>query len=132
MGKIKDRNSKDLTEAEEIKKRWQEYTEKLYRKGLIDMDNHYSVVTHLKPNILKHGIKWALESIAMIKVKVMEFQWNYLKILKDDVVKLLHPIFQQIWKTQQGPQDWKVTVFISIPKKGNSKQYSNYHTIVLI
>ena len=129
---IKDRNSMDLTEAEDIKKRWQEYTEELYKKDLHDPDNHTGVITHLETDILEYEVKWALESITMNKasggdgVSVELFQ-----ILKDDVVKVLYSICQQIWKTQQWPQDWKRSAFILIPKKGNAIECSNYHTITL-
>ena len=133
MGSIKDRNGMDLTEAEDIKKRWQEYTEEVYKKDLHDPDNHDGVITHLEPDILECAVKWALESIITNKpsggdgIPVELFQ-----ILKDDAVKVLHSICQQIWKTQQWPQDWKRSVFILIPKKGNAKECSNYHTIALI
>ena len=126
MGTIKDRKGMDLTEAEDIKKRWQEYTEELYKKDLYDPDNHDGVITHLEPDILECKIKWALGSITRNKasegdrVPVELFQ-----ILKDDVVKMLHSVCQQIWKTQLWPQDWKRSVFISIPKKGNAKECSN-------
>ena len=116
MGTIKDRNGVDLTEAEDIKKRWQEYTEELYRKDLHDPDNHYGVISHRKPDILECDIKWALESIIMNKdsggdgIPVELFQ-----ILKDDAVKVLHSICQQLRKTQQWPQDWKRSVFMPIP-----------------
>ena len=116
----------DLTEAKDIK-RWQEYTE-LYKKDLHDQDNHDGVITHLEPDILECEVKWALGSITMNKacegdgIPVELFQ-----ILKDDAVKVLHSICQQIWKTQQWPQDWKRSVFIPIPKKGNAKKCSNCH-----
>ena len=133
MGTIKDRNGMDLTEAEDIKKRWQEYTEELYKRDLHDPDNHDGVITHLQPDILECEVKWALGSITTNKasgghgIPVELFQ-----ILKDDAVKVLHSICQQIWKTQQWPQAWKRSVFIPIPKKGNAKKFSNYHTIALI
>ena len=123
----------DLTEAEDIKKMGQEYTEELYKKNHNDPDNHNSVVTHLEPDILECEVKWALESITTNKgsggdgIPVELFQ-----ILKDDAVKVLHSICQQIWKTQQWPQDWKRSVFIPVPKKGNPKESSNYCTIGLI
>ena len=107
MGSIKDRNGMDLTEAEDIKKRWQEYTEELYKKDLHDQDNHDGVLTHVEPDILECEVQWALGSITMNKacrgdgIPVELFQ-----ILKDDAAKLLHSISQQIWKTQQWPQDW--------------------------
>ena len=110
--------TKDLTEAEDIKKRWQEYKEELYKKDLHDSGSHDGVITHLEPDILEcegDGIPVEL------------FQ-----ILKDDAVKVLHSICQQLWKTQQWPQDWKRSVFIPVPKKGNAKECSNYHTIALI
>ena len=133
MGSIKDRSGMDLTEAEDIKKRWQEYTEELYRKDLHDPDNHDGVNSHLEPDIPESDIKWALGSITMNtasegdEIPVALFQ-----ILKDDAVKVLHSICQQIWKTQQWPQDWKKSVFIPIPKKGNAKKCSNDFTIALI
>jgi len=129
MGTIKDRNSKDLTEAEEIKKRWQEYTE-LYKKDLHDLDNHDGVITHLEPDILECEVKWALGSIT--KNKVSGIPVELFQILKHDAVKVLYSICQQIWKTQQCPQDWKRSVFIPIPKKGNAKECSNYCTTALI
>ena len=120
-----------LTEAEDIKQRWQEYTEELYKKDLHDPDNHDCVITHLEPDILECEVKWALESITMNKasdgIPVELFQ-----NMKDDAVKALHSICQQIWKTQQWPQDWKRSVFVPIPKKGNAKEHSNYRTIVPI
>ena len=122
IGSIKDRNGLDLTEAEDIKKSWQEYTE-LYKKDLHDPDNHDGVSTHLEPDILECEVKWALESITTNKasggdgIAVEVFQ-----ILKDDAVKVLHSICQQIWKTQQWPQDWKRSVFIPIPKQSNAKE----------
>ena len=121
----------DLTEAEDIK-RWQEYTEELYKKDLHHPDNHNALITYLEPDILKFEIKWALGSITLDKasggdgISVEQFQ-----ILKDDTVTVLHPIYQKIWKTQQCPQDWKRSVFIPIPQKGNVNECSNYHTIVL-
>ena len=115
-GHKKDRNGMDLTEAEDIKK-WQEYTEELYKKDLKDPDNHDGVITHLEPDILECEVKWALGSTTTKKlVEVMEFQLSYLKILKDDAVKVLHSVCQQIWKTQQWPQDWKRSVFIPIQR----------------
>ena len=112
MGKIKDRNSKDPTEVDKIKKRWQEYTEELYKKGLNDPDNLDGVVTHLEPDILECEVKWALESITTNKASGGD---GIPVELKDDAVKVLHSICQQIWKTQQWPQDWKRSVFIPIP-----------------
>ena len=133
MGTIKDINSKGLTEAEEIKKRWQEYTEELYKKDLHDPDNHDGVTTPLEPDILECEVKWALGSITMSKASGGDgTPVELFQILKDDAVKLLHSICQQIWKTQQWPQDWKRSVFIPIPKKCNAKEYSNYHTIALM
>ena len=123
----------DLTEAEGIKKRWQEYTEELYKKDLHDPDNHDGGITHLEPDILKCEVKWALGSITINKVSGGDgIPVELLQILKHDAVKVLHSIYQQIWKTQQGPQDWKRSVFIPIPKKGNAKDCSNYHTIAFI
>ena len=125
MGSIKDRNGRDLTEADDIKG-WQEYTEELYKKDLHDPDNHDDMITHLEPDILEYEVKWALGSITMKKpsggdrIPVKLFQ-----ILKDDAVKVLHSIYQQIWKTQQWPEYWKRSVFIPIPKKDNAKEYSN-------
>ena len=118
MGSIKDTNGLDLTEAEDIKKRWQEYIEELYKKDLHDPDNHGGVITHLEPVILECEVKWALESITASggdTIPVELFQ-----ILKDDAVKVLHSICQQTGKTQQWPQDCKRSVFIPIPKKGNA------------
>ena len=124
----------NLTEAEDIKKRWQEYPEELYKKELHDPDNHDGVVIHLEPDILKCEVKWALESITMNKVSEGDgIPVELFQILKDDdAVKVLHSICQQIWKTQQWPQDWKRSVFIPIPKKGSAKECSNYLTIALI
>ena len=110
------------TEAEDIKKRWQEYTEELYKKDLHDPDNHDSVVTHLEPDILECEVKGALGSITTNKASVGDgILVELFQILKDDVVKVMQSICQQIWKTQQWPQDWKRSVFIPIPKTGNAK-----------
>ena len=122
----------DLTEAEDIKK-WQKHTEELFRKDLPDPDNHDGVITHLEPQILECKVMWTLGSLMMNKARggdgiPVELFHN----LKDDGVKVLHSICQQIWKTQQWPQDWKRSVFIPIPKKGNAKEYSNYHIIAVI
>ena len=130
MGTIKDRNGMDLTEAEAIKKRWQEYTEELYEKDLHDPDNHVDGITHIEPDILECEVKWALESITRNKASGGDgIPGELFQILKDDAVKGLHSIHQQIWKTQQWPQYWKRSVFIPIPKKGNAKECSNYLTI---
>ena len=122
MGSIKERNGTDLLEAEDIKTRWQENTEELYKKDLHDPDNHDGVITHLEPDILECEVKWVLGSITMNKasggngIPVELFQ-----TLKDDAVKVLHSICQQIWKSQQWPQDWKRSVLIPIPKKVKMK-----------
>ena len=123
----------DLSEAEKIKNRWQEYTEELYKIDLHDPDNHSGVVTHLEPDILEYEVKWAWNSITMNKasggdrIPVEKFQ-----ILKDDAVEVLHSVSQQIWKTWPWSQDWKRPAFISVPKNGNAKECSNYHTIAHI
>ena len=133
MGLIKDRNGMDLIEAEDIKKRWEEYTDKLYKTDLHDPDNHYGVITHLEPDILECEVKWALGSITMNKTSGGDrIPVELFQILKDDAVKVLHLICQQIWKTQQWPQDWKRSGFIPIPKKGNAKDCSNYCIIAFI
>ena len=133
MGSIKDRNVRDLTEAEDIKNRWQEYTEELYKKHLHDPDNHDGVITHLEPDILESEVKWALESTTTNKASGGDgIPVELFQILKDDAVKMLHSIYQKIWKTQWWPQNWKRPVFIPIPKKGNVKKCSNYYTIALI
>ena len=133
MGSIKDRNGTDLTEGEDIKKRWQEYTEELYKKDLHDPDNQDGVITHLEPDILECEVKWALESITTNKASGGDrIPGKLFQILKDDAVKVLHSICQQIWKTQQWPQNWKRSGFIPVPKKGNAKECSNYHKTALI
>ena len=125
MGTIKDRNVMDLTEAEDIKKRWQQYRE-LYKRDLHDPDNHKGVITHLEPDILECEVRWVLGSIAVNKAGGADgIPVELFQILKDDAVKVLHSICQQIWKTQQWPQDWKGSVFIPVPKKGNAKKWSN-------
>ena len=133
MGSIKERNGMDPSEAEDIKKRWQEYTEELYKKDLHDQDNHDGVLTHLEPDILECEVKWVLESITTNKASGGDgIPVELFQILRDDAVKVLPSICQQIWKTQQWPQDWKKSIFIPIPKKGNAKKCSNYYTIALI
>ena len=133
MDSIKDRNGMDVTEAEDIKKRWQEHTEELYMNDLHNPDTQDGVIIHLEPDILECEVKWALGGITTNKagggdgIPVELFQ-----ILKDDAVKVLHPICQHIWKTQQRAQDWQRSVFIPVPKKGNPKECSNYRTIALI
>ena len=123
----------DLTEAENVKKRWQEYTEELYKKDLNDLDSHDGVITHLQPDILECKVKWALGSITTNKASEGDgIPAEIFQILKDDAVKVLHSVCQQIWKTRQWPQDWKRSIFIPIPKKDNAKECSNYHTIALI
>ena len=123
MGSVKDRNGMDLTETEDIKKRWQEYTEELYQKDLQDPDNQDGVITHLEPDILECEVKWDLGSITMNKtsggdgILVKLFQ-----ILKDDAVKMLHSICQQIWKTQQWPQDWKSQFSFQSQRKAMPKK----------
>ena len=133
MDSVKDRNGMDLTEAEDIKKRWQEYTEELYKEDLHDPDKDDGVITHLEPDILECKVKWALGSTTMNKVSGDDvLVVDLFQILKDDAGEVLHSICQQIWKTQQWPQDWKKSIFIPIPKKDNAKEYSNYSTISLI
>ena len=142
MGSTKDRNGMDLTEAEDIKKRWQEYTEELYKKDLHDPDNHDGMITYLEPDFLECGlgmksswneVKWALESITTNKASGGDgIPVELFKILNDEAVKVMHSICQQIWKTQQWTQDWKRSVFTPIPKKGNAKEFANYRTIALI
>ena len=130
IGTIKYRNGMDLTEAEDIKKRWQEYTE-LYNYH--DPDNHDGMITHVEPDILEWEVKWALGSITMNKASGGDgIPVELIQILKHDAVKVLHSICQQLWKTQQWTQDWKRSVFIPIPKKGNAKEYSNYCPIAII
>ena len=132
LGSKKDRNSMNLTEAEDIKKRWQEYTE-LYKKNLHDPVNHDAVITHLKPDTLECEVKWTFGSITMNKASGGDaIPVELFQTLKDDAVKVLHSICQQSWKIQQWLQDWKRSVFIPIPKKCNAKECSNYHTIALI
>ena len=123
----------DLTETEDIKKRWQENTKKLYKKDLHDTYNHDDVITNLEPDILECDVKLALEGITTNKASGGDgIPVELFQILKHDAVKVLHSTCQQIWKTQQWPQDWKMSVFIPIPKKGNVKEYSNYRTTALI
>ena len=127
-GTIKDRNGMDLPEAEDIKKRWQDYTEGLYKK---DLHAHDGVITDLEPDILECEVKWALGSITTSKASGGDgIPVELFQILKDDTVKVLHSICQQIWKTQQWPQDWKRTVFIPIPKKGNAKEFKLPHNCI--
>ena len=137
MGSIKQRNGIDLTEGEDIKKRWQEYPEELYKRDLHDQGNHNGMITHLQSDILECKVKWALGRITMNKVSGGDgIPVELFQILKCDAVKVLHSICQQIWKTQQWPQDWKRSVFIPIPKKGNVKniqtttQLHSSHTLV--
>ena len=133
MSSIKDRNGMDLTEAEEIKKRRQEYTEELFKKDLNDPDNHNDVITHLKLDILECKVKWTLGGITMNKASVGDgFPVELFQNLKDDPLKVVHSICQQIWKTQQQPQHWTRSVFFPIPKKGNAKECSDYRTTALI
>ena len=133
MVTIKDRNALDLTETEYIKKRWQEYPEELYKKDLHNPHNHDGVITHLEPDILECEVKWTLGSITMNKASGGDgILVELFQILKDDAVQVPHSMCQQIWKTQQWPQDWKRSVFIPVPKKGIAKECSNYRTIALI
>ena len=133
MGTTKDRNGMDLKEAEDIKKRWKKYTEELYKKDIQAQDNHDGVITHLEPDILECEVKRALASITRNKASGGDgIPVELFQILKDDAVKVLNSICQQIWKTHQWPQDWKRSVFTPIPKKGNAKECSNYCTIALI
>ena len=130
MGTIKDRNGTDLTEAENIKKRWQEYTEELYKEDLHDPDYHDGVITHLGPDILECKVKCAL-----LQTKASGgdgIPAELFQILKDDAVKVLYSICQKIWETRQWPQDWKMSVFTPIPKKGHPKKCSNYCTTALM
>ena len=132
MGSIKDKNGEDLTEVEDIKKRWQEYPEELYKKDLHDPDNH-NMITHLEPDILECKVKWALGSITTNKASGGDgIPVELFQILEDDAVKVLYSVCQQIWKTQQWPQDWKRSFFIPIPRKGNAKEGSNYRTVAFI
>ena len=132
-GTIKDRNDMGLREAKDIKKMKQEYTEELYKKDLYEPNNHDGVITHLEPDILESKVKWALGSITTSKASGHDgIPLELFQILKGDAVKVLHSIYQKIWKIQQWPQDWKRSVFIPNSKKGKSKECSNYCTIAII
>ena len=132
MGTVKDRNGMDLTEAEDIKKRWQEYA-KNYTKKILNPDNHDGVITNLEADILECEVKWALGSTTMKTASGGDgIPAELFQILKDDADKILRSICQRIWKTQQWTQDWKRSVFIPIPKKGNAKDCSNYSIIAFI
>ena len=123
----------DLTEAEDIKNSWQEYTREQSKKDLHDPDNHGGVITDLEPDILECEVKCALERITTNKASEGDgIPVELFQVVKDNAVKVLHSICQQIWKTQQWPQDWKMSAFIPTPKKGNAKECSNYHTIAFI
>ena len=129
IGSIKDRNAIDLREAEDIKKRQQEYTEELCKKELNDSDNHDGVITHLEPDILECEVKWVLGRITTNKASGGDgIPVELFQILKDDAVKVLHSVCQQIWKTQQWPHDWKRSVFIPIPKKDNAQTTAQLHS----
>ena len=133
MDTIKDKNDIDLIEEEEIKKRWQEYSEELYKKDLNDPNNHNGVLTNLGPDILESKVKLALENITMNKASVGDgISVELFQTLRADAVNVLCSICQQIWKTQKWPKDWRRSVFISISKKGKAKSYSNYHIIIFI
>ena len=132
MGTIKDRNSMDLPDAEDIK-RWQEYTEELYKNDLNDPDNHDGVITHLEPDILECEVKWTLGSITKNRASGGDgIPVELFQILKADAVKVNCTQYASIFGKQQWPQDWKRPVFIPIPKKGNARECSNYCTIALI
>ena len=123
MDIIKDRNGRDLTEAEDLKKRYQEYTEELYKKDLHDPDNHSGAITYLEPDILECEVKWVLGTITMNKASGGDgIPVELFQILKDDAVKVLHSICQQIWKTQQWPQDWKMSVSFQPQRKPMPKK----------
>ncbi|XP_062831453.1 uncharacterized protein LOC134297540 [Anolis carolinensis] len=134
MGMIKNKDGKDLTEAEEIKKRWREYTEDLYRKDNNIEDSFDGVVSELEPDILRSEVEWALRSIANNKAAGDDrIPAELFKILEGDAVKVMHAICQQIWKTQDWPSDWgKKSIYIPIPKKGSAKECSNFRTVALI
>ena len=133
MGTIKDKNGRELTEAEEIKERWQAHTEELYKKDHNDPDKHDGVVTHPEPDMVECEVKWALGSIAANKASGGDgIPAELFKTPKDDALKVLHSVRQQIWKTQQWPQDWKRSIFIPVPKKGSIKECSNYQKTALI
>ena len=132
MCTVKDRNGRDLVDAEEIKKRWKEYTEELYKKDLDEPDNYDGVVSYPEPDILEGLVKWALGSTAINKASRCDrIPVELFKTLKDDDIKLLHSICQQIWKTQQWPWDWKRSFLIPIPKKGSTKECANHWTTAL-
>ena len=131
MGSVKDRNGMDLTEAEDTKRRWQEYTEELYKKDLHDTDHHDGVITHLQPDILECEVKWALGSITTNKARGGEgILLELFQILIDDALEVLHSI--KNLENSAVATDWKRSVFIPIPKKGNAKECSNYRTIAQI
>ena len=132
MDTIKERNSMDLTEAEDTKKRWQQYTEELYKKDLHNPYNQDGMITHLEPDILEFEVKWALGSITTNKASGGDgIPVELFQILKDDAMKVLHSICQQIWKIQQWPQDWKRSVFIPIPKNAQTTtQLHSSHSLV--
>ena len=122
MDTIKDRNGMNITEAEDIKKRWQEYTEELYKKDLHDTDNHDALIRYLEPDILECEVKWALESITTNKASGGDgIPVELFQILKDDAVKVLHSMCQQIWKTQKWPQDWKGRLSFQSQRKAMPK-----------
>ena len=131
MGTIKDRNGLVLIEAGDTKKRWQEYTDELYKKDLNDPDNHDGVITHLELDTLECEVKWALGSLTTNKASGCDgIPAELFQILKDDAVKVLHSIGQQIWKTQQWPQDWKRSVFIPMPKNAQTSKLHSSYTLV--
>ena len=133
MGSIKNRNFMVLTEADDIKKRWQESTEELYKKYIHDPDNHDGVISHLEPDILESKVKWVLGPITTNKASGGDgIPVELFQILKDDAVKVLHSTCEQIRKTQQWPQDYKRSLLNPVPKKGNAKECSNRHTNALI
>ena len=133
MDTIKDKNGRDLVDTEEIKKRWKEYTEELYKKDLNEPDNHDGVVSHPEPDLLEYEVKWALGSTAVNNSSGCDgILVELFGTLKDDAIKVLHSLCQQIWKTQQWPQDWKRSILLSISKKGSTKECANHWTVAFI